>query len=415
MSMTCMEASPRPWFTKGVAFVGAGAIALAPLTPIVPSSPVPAVSSAVTTVSRDFQLAALDIPYLLTLPIIRQYIVNEVQNVVVFFGGFAKAGVGLAQSLLAIPGVTAEVIQQALALDFVGAFNTITTAIRDSVIAVGQPLLDSVIWRAQRADLVQAALQAAVPRALIDIANGFLTAGNGVATSLIEGTQNLVAAIVTLNLSNIVNAALQGTQNFVAALGAGAGAIVDGIESAQLGIATALATTPPTPPTFSEVTTASAVTALASPSTDTTTTITLSRAAKTAAVEPVEQPTDDAAPAVSASVVDTVQDSTKSSPQPSSTPIDSTQTVDAPKTQSVDTAAPEDPSSDPAPTVAPKKPKDTTSDKDAVGQVSKPDADTGGPAAKAPDVKDTGAKKDAGTDKDSGADAKPAKGADGTE
>ena len=177
----------------------------------------------------------------------RQLIRNDVENIVVLFGGFAEAGVGLAQSLLSIPGVTVEAVQQVLALAFVGAFDTIATAIRDGVIAVGQPLLDSLIWRNQKASAVQTALYAAVPDALIAVANGFLAAGNGVATSFIVGAQNLVAAILTLNLGNIVDAAVEGTTNFLAALGAGAGAIVSGSEAAQLGIATALATEPPAP------------------------------------------------------------------------------------------------------------------------------------------------------------------------
>jgi hypothetical protein len=245
-----MEASIRPWFTTGVALVGASAIALTPITPMAPSRPTLDVAAVSTAVSREFQLTALDIPYILTLPIVRQYILNEVENIAVYLAGFGKAGVGLAQSLLSIPGVTVEVIQEVLALNFVGAFDTITSAIRDSVIAVGQPLLDSLIWRNQKYYLVQAALRAAVPLAFIDVTNGFLQAGNLVVTSLIEGTQNLIAAILSLNLGNIVGAAVDGTKNFVVALGDGAGAIVDGIEAAQFGIATALATPPPPPPTF---------------------------------------------------------------------------------------------------------------------------------------------------------------------
>lgn len=67
-----------------------------------------------------------------------------------------------------------------LALNFVGAFDIVTTAIRDSVKAVGQPLLDSIIWRNQEALLLQAALSPAVPLALLSVANGFLVAGNTV-------------------------------------------------------------------------------------------------------------------------------------------------------------------------------------------------------------------------------------------
>jgi hypothetical protein len=240
-----MEASIRPWFTSGVAVVGATAIALAPVSPIPTSSPVEQVRAVTAAVSAQFDLAALDIPYILTLPIVRQYIRNWAQNWAVYLSGLAQAGVGAAQSLLAIPGVTVEVLQEVLTLNFVGAFETITTAARDAVVAVGQPLLDSLIWRNQKYYAVQTALRAAVPQAFIDATNGFLTAGNLVVTSLIEGTQNLVAAFLTFNLGNIVNAAVDGTVNFLGAVGDGASAIVDGIESAQYGIATALATEPP--------------------------------------------------------------------------------------------------------------------------------------------------------------------------
>lgn len=243
-----MEASIRPWFTTGVALVGATTIAMAPLAPITASSPTVNVRAATAAVSSEVDLTAFELPYILTLPIVRQAVVNWAENWAVYLAGLAKAGVGLGQSVLAIPGVTVEIIQEVLALDFVGAFDTFATAVRDSVVAVGQPLLDSLIWRNQKALVVQAALQAAVPQAWIDVINGFLVAGNGVVNSLIVGTQDLVAAILTLNLGNIIDAAVNGTRNFIVSLGAGAEAIVDGIEAAQLGIATALATPPPPAP-----------------------------------------------------------------------------------------------------------------------------------------------------------------------
>ena len=334
-----MDVSVRPWFTTGVALVGAGAIALTPISPMAPVRPVADVAQVAAAVTRDVQLAALDWPYILSLPIVRQNILNTIENWAVYLGGFAKAGVGLTQSLLALPGVTIEALQQALALDFVGAFDTIATGVRDTVIAVGQPLLDSIIWRNQRAALVQAALSSAVPLAYVSVINGFLSAANGVTTSLIVGTQDFVAALLTLNLSNIVNAALDGTRNFVAALGAGAGAIVGGIEAAQFGIATALATTPPPPPTFS----VSDTSALNTFSTDNT--LTLSRSSRGAdpeVVDPVVVPVVtpvvpdvepvivDEAPVVDAPVdapVDVVPDKTPVAPAPDPTPV---QDVDPP-------------------------------------------------------------------------------------
>jgi hypothetical protein len=245
-----MQASLRPWFTTGVALVGVGAIAMAPISPIAPSALASEVRAATAVVSTDFQLTALDWPYVLSLPIVRESIRNWAENWGVYLAGLGKAGVGAAQSLFAIPGVTVEIIQEVLALNFVGAFDTFAAAVRGSVVAVGQPLLDSAIWRNQKALLVQAALESAVPRAWIDLANGFLTAGNEVTTALIQGTQDFVAAVLTLNLGNIVNAAIEGTQNFFVAVGDGAGAIIGGVEAAQRGIVAALATTPPPPPSF---------------------------------------------------------------------------------------------------------------------------------------------------------------------
>lgn len=243
-----MYVTLRPAVTSGIALIGASAIALTPVSPI--PTPSRLDLAAAQTVSRvaAVDLAALELPYILTLPVVRQSLRNWAANWAVYLAGLGKAGVGVVQSVAAIPEVTVAIVRQALALDFVGAFNTFALAVRDAVVAVGEPLLESVIWRNQKADLVNAALQAAVPKAWIDVANGFLAAGNGVVTSLIEGSQNLVAAFLTLNLGNIVDAALEGTKDFFASLGDGARLIVEGIEAAQLGIATALATNPPPSP-----------------------------------------------------------------------------------------------------------------------------------------------------------------------
>lgn len=226
--------------------VGATAVAMSPITP---SWQAPAVPAAAPAIASDFHLTDFELPYILTLPIVRQSIRNWAENWAVYLAGLGKAGIGLGQSVLAIPGVTVEIIQQIFDLDFVGAFDTFTQAVRDSVIAVGQPLLDSAIWRNQKYLVVQAAMEAAWPKAVIDVANGFLDAGSGAVNAFILGTQNLVAAVLTFDLSNIIDATVDGTKNFLVSLGDGARSIVDGIEAAQLGITTALATAPP-PPTF---------------------------------------------------------------------------------------------------------------------------------------------------------------------
>lgn len=304
-----MEMSLRPWVTTGIAVVSASAIAVAPISPVVPQARAAEAQVAHVTRTMDVDLAAIDWPYILSLPIVRQQIRNWAQNWAVYLGGLSKSGVGIAQSLLSIPGVTIEVIQELFALNFVGAFETVTQAIRDSVVAIGQPLLDSVIWRNQKYYVVEAALRAAYPQAIIDVTNGFLVAGNTVVTSLIEGTQNLVAAILSFDLSNIVDAAVDGTVGFVQALGTGARSIVDGIESAQKGIADALATPPPPPPDFSDISTLRTF--------DETNTLTIT--SKEAEVQEVSPTLGDPVEVVSTPLVETPPESTEA--QPPATPV----------------------------------------------------------------------------------------------
>ena len=399
-----MEVSIRPWFTTGVALVGATAIAMAPIAPIMPSSPAADVRAATAAVSSQFELTAFELPYILTLPIVRQQLSNWAANWAVYLAGLAKAGVGIGQSVLAIPGVTVEIIQQVLALDFVGAFDTFGTAVRDAVIAVGQPLLDSLIWRNQKALVVQTALQAAVPQAFIDVINGFLVAGNGVVNSLIVGTQDFIGAVLTLNLGNIINAALDGTRNFLVALGAGAGAIVAGIEAAQLGIATALATPPPPSP-FADVS------ALRTLAVDRTFSLAEGSRADTvdaAALKQAQPATSDvtvlvdSAPGVaettSAAAVSPPVEETTGASDVVATGVDA-EPQDPPKATAV---------TDPAePAAVLKKPVDATPVK-----VAPKEADEPVKKVTAGVEKDDEAKADAGAKNDAGTDAKPASDSD---
>jgi hypothetical protein len=413
--------SIRPWFTTGIALVGASAIVMAPVTPIAPASPTVAVRAATAAIASDVHLTALDLPYILTLPIVRQQIRNWAENWAVYLAGLGQAGVGLVQSVLAIPGVTVEAIQQVLALNFVGAFDTVTTAIRDSVIAVGQPLLDSVIWRNQKAAAVQTALYAATPLAFLSVVNGFLQAGNIVTTSLITGTQDFVAAVLTLNLGNIVNAALDGTKNFIASLGEGAGAIVAGIEAAQKGIADALATPPPPSPFLADV---SAVRTLSSENT-----LTLGSTSKVATLDapaPTDEKTDPStvdgtdASGTTPTVADETIPASQAEPTGVVDPVgtgaeaDPTDSPQAPA--GTDAAPPKDDSHDAtAPATPPKKPVHAHPIKDAIKNIEDTIKKvtgvekTGG--AQKSGVEKNGADTGAGAEK-SGAAAKASSGAD---
>ena len=363
-----MDASLRPLLTTGVAFVGASAVAMAPITP---SWPAENVHVATPTISTEVQLTDIDVPYILTFPIVRQALYNWAQNWVVYLRGLAQSGIGLAQSVVAIPGIAVEIIQELFNLDFVGAFDTFTTAVRDTVVAVGQPLLDSAIWRNQKYLVVQAALSAAWPQAVIDVANGFLDAGGGVANAFIQGTQDLVAAVLTFDLGNIVDAAIDGTRNFLISLGDGARLIVDGIEAAQLGISTALATEPPPPPTFgtSEVST---------PAVDAT--FGLGAPVKTVTLD---------TPAVSEEKVETVPEAEPEAPVKAVEESNVSPVADVPETE---------PSAD-----APKKPVRATPVKDAVKRIEASvknlsDRVTAGIKKHAEDKRASNATQDAGDD-----------------
>jgi hypothetical protein len=399
-----MEASLRPWFTTGVALVGASAIAMAPINPITLGSPVSEVRAVAATVSADLQLAAVDWPYVLSLPIVREQIRNWAQNWGVYLAGLGKAGIGVVDSLLAIPGVTVEIVQEIFALNFVGAFDTFATAVRDSVIAIGQPLLDSVIWRNQKYLVVQAALESAVPRAWIDLANGFLAAGNVVTTSLIQGTQDLVAAVLTFNLSNIIDATVEGTKNFFIALGDGAGSIIAGIEAAQRGIVTALATPPPPPPTFEYQ--VSDVAALRTLSVDNTVTL-----AGKQGIDTADQPVTETA---ALTVVKDVEPLADPVDDVIAAPVDETTETDV-----VDTGVVTEPVDEQTPETTPVS--DVSDDEaDAADPVTEipevEDAVTKGPVAKKVTAKNDAvkdavnkltarAKKDAGSDKKSASDS----------
>jgi hypothetical protein len=232
--------SLRPWLTTGIALVGAGAIAMAPITPLTVSP----VTAPVAVFAPAVHTTAFEIPYILTLPVFRQSIRNDIFLWAVLLNGWAEAGAGAIQTLGSIPETVVTFTQQVLQLDFVGAFDTLSSAIRDGVVAVGGPIVDSLITRRQTTLAIQTALQSAAPEAFFTVLNSVLGAGNTVITSAIVGTQNLVAAIATLNLGNIVDAAVDGTKGFVTALGQGAGEIVTGIETAQKTLVTALATRP---------------------------------------------------------------------------------------------------------------------------------------------------------------------------
>jgi hypothetical protein len=137
-------------------------------------------------------------------------------------------------------------IRQLLSGDFQGALTTIEAALVGGIAAVGAPILDAFITVRQRIAARDSALAAAVSAALIGVGTGFFRAVDGVLRASIEGGQEIVDAVLSLDLGNIVTAIVSATAGFLGSFVTGGQAIVDRIVFAQQTIAAALAQ-PPAP------------------------------------------------------------------------------------------------------------------------------------------------------------------------
>ena len=239
------QAAVRPWVTSGIALVSAGVIAVAPVsvTPA-PTTHVPGVYvPSVQIPAVDLQASIIDI---LTIPAFRQYVRNQMNDYATWGIGFAEAGANLGRAIGLLPETLVVLTQQLLSLDLQGALTTIETALVGTVVAVGAPILDSIITVRERSLAVQLALQSAVPDAFIGATAAVLGAIDGVLRASIAGGQEVVDAVLTLNLGNIVDAFVSATQGFLGSFVDSGQDIIDGIVFAQQTIAAALAT--PAPP-----------------------------------------------------------------------------------------------------------------------------------------------------------------------
>ncbi|MBI3215557.1 MAG: hypothetical protein HYZ38_17175 [Mycobacterium sp.] len=221
----------------GIALVTTGAIAVAPIS-------APPTLYEVPKVSTTVELSA--IPYVLTLPVLRQYIENQLFYFGTWLGGWAQAGIGTVETILAVPENIVTITKQVLALDLGGAFDTFVAAVVDGVEAIGGPLLEGAITQNQKYLAVQSAMWTAIPQALISAGSGLFEGAGLVAQSVIAAAEVVLKAILPLNLSNFVDALVQGAKLVVDGLAAGGAAVVDGIETAQKTIVTALQAGPTT-------------------------------------------------------------------------------------------------------------------------------------------------------------------------
>lgn len=239
-----MSSTARPLFATGVALLSATAVVVAPIAPPPQAEVAPMVRAAAEP-APTLQLTA-SIADILTFPVLREYIINQITDLATWGVGFAEAGVNLTQAIGLLPETLRLLTQQLLSLNLQGALTTIETALVGTVAAVGLPILDALITVRERNLAVQLALQSAVPEAVIGFGAALFRAVDGVLRASIAGGQDVVDAILTFDLGNIVTAFVDATRGFFGSFVEGGQDIVDGIVFAQQTIATALATPPPT-------------------------------------------------------------------------------------------------------------------------------------------------------------------------
>ncbi|ODQ92296.1 hypothetical protein BHQ18_00700 [Mycolicibacterium flavescens] len=191
-----------------------------------------------------YQLTA-SIADILQFPALREYIINQITDLATWGVGFAEAGANLTRAIGLLPETLRLLTQQLLSLDLQGALTTIEEALVGTVAAVGLPILDSIITVRERNLAVQLAMQTAVPEAVIGFGAALFGAVDGVLRASIAGGQQVVDAILTLDLGNIVAAFVDATRGFFGSFVEGGQDIVDGIVFVQRTIANALATPPP--------------------------------------------------------------------------------------------------------------------------------------------------------------------------
>jgi hypothetical protein len=187
-------------FTSGVVLATAGAIAVTPVAPVqhfdVPE--VPAV-----------QLSAT-IGDILIFTAFRQYILNQIDDIVTLAVGLGESGVALGQAIGAIPETLVQAIGLALDGNLVGALDVIRAAVGTAVRTVAGSTLNAIIERRQRYLAVQSELEEAVPAAVIAFGTEASAALSGVVDAFILATQGIVDSLLPLDLGNIVDAVVTG-------------------------------------------------------------------------------------------------------------------------------------------------------------------------------------------------------------
>ncbi|TGD89733.1 hypothetical protein BayCH28_03810 [Mycolicibacterium sp. CH28] len=231
-----------------MALLGAGIIATPAAAPQVslPQVHLPAI---------ELQASVLDI---FTVPALRQYIANQVLGYATLAAGFATAGVAGGEAAAALPSTVVTWGKQVVTGDWLGSLTTAEDYVVGSAASVVLPILNAYITNNVRALAVQSALWTALPQAAYLAGQGVFTLFDGVTRALIVATQDVLTAIKSLNLNNVVDAVVTGTQGVAASVGTGAQNVVDGIVGAQTTLANAFKIYPTIPPSSLTLPSASA-------------------------------------------------------------------------------------------------------------------------------------------------------------
>lgn len=231
-----MNAATRPFAAAGVALMSAGFIAatpaIAPTTSVLPQVHIPDLA---------LQASIFDI---FTFPGYQQAILNEVEFLAIRTAGLADSAQGLAQSVFALPETVITAVQQTFSGNPLGALDTVEEWAIQSANDTFVPTIAANIEVGQIQLAIQSAALVAQPLAWVSLGTGLLGAFDGISRSVIIATQNLIDALATFNIGNIVNAVIGGIGDVVDGFVTGGQSLVDGIVGAQTLIADALKARP---------------------------------------------------------------------------------------------------------------------------------------------------------------------------
>ena len=234
-----MNAATRPFAAAGVALMSAGFIAatpaIAPTTSALPQVHIPDLA---------LQASIFDI---FTFPAYQQAILNEVEFVAIRATGLAESAQGLAQSVFTLPETVITAVQQTFGGNPLGALDTVEEWAIQSATDTFVPVIAANIEVGQIQLAIQSAALVAQPLAWVSLGTGLLGAFDAASRSVIIATQNLIDALGTFNIGNIVNAVVDGIGDVVDGFVTGGQSLVDGIYGAQTLIADALKARPAQP------------------------------------------------------------------------------------------------------------------------------------------------------------------------